>query len=37
MDENYWDQTALNYDNQILDVVANDQKQIVIKYGSSPN
>ncbi len=32
MDENYWDQAALNYDNQILDVVANDRKQIVIKY-----
>ncbi len=32
MDEKYWDQTALNYDNEILDVVANDRKKIVLSH-----
>ena len=32
MGEKYWDRTALDYDNKILDVVANDRKQIVIKH-----
>jgi len=32
MDEKYWDQTALNYDDEILDVVANDRKKIVLNH-----